>query len=117
MKTWDELTEDQRRQAIDKIVAQDLEDIVTGAIRFDDKLNGDNLQAAIDEALAESEANQTPWFAHEFVLEARYWPGEGHAVEDDGLWPVSELLKSLAIPVCEDALYSEERELVIEGIV
>lgn len=117
MKTWDELTVEQQDKAIEKILADDLEALVAGAIRFSDELNGDNLQETIDNAIQEAEDMQTPWFAHEYIWEARYYLGKGHIVEDDGLWPVSEFLHSIAGPVVEDAMYPEKNEVVISGIL
>lgn len=116
MKTWKDLTEEQQEKALEKVINDQLEAVVTGAVRFNDEKNGDKLQQAIDEALEESERMQTPWFAGEYVWDARFWPGNGHVTEDDGLWPVSEFLRSIALPVCEDALYPED-EVIIEGIV
>lgn len=115
VKTWDDLTEDQQQKATEKVINDLVEDVVTGAIRFDDTANGDSLQQSIDNAIQEAQDNQTPWFAQELVWKARYFPGDGHIVEDDGLWPVSELLQSLATPICEDALYSED-EVILHGI-
>lgn len=116
MKTWNELTEEQRIKAIHKVRSEQLQDITNGTVRFDDEKNGDNLQEAINAAIAEAVENQTPWFAHEYVMEARYNPGEGHITEDDGLWPVSELLQSLAMPIVEEALYPTKDEVTIRGI-
>jgi len=116
MKRWNELTEDQQGRAVEKIFLQDLKLVVEGGIRFNDELNGDNLQAAIDAALEEAQRMQTPWFAHEYVLDARFNPGDGHIVEDDGLWPVKEHLQGMARCAAEDSLYPEAHEWIVEGI-
>jgi hypothetical protein len=116
VKHWNDLTPEQQQAAVDKVLVQDLEAVVSGAVRFNDELNGDNLQATIDEALQEAEANRTPWFAHEYVMEARFKPMDGHITEDDGLWPVREYLEGMARCTAEDALYSEDNEYIINGV-
>lgn len=99
MKTFDQLTEDQKRAAVNKCVERIVEDIVSGAIRFNDKLNGDDLQARIDAALDKAEKLRTPWFAGAHVLDA-----------------CSQEIEGMALCDAEDALYSEG-ERVISGIV
>jgi len=116
MKMFSDLTASQKEAALQKTVLALLDDIIDGNLVFNDELNEDGLQAAIDAALQEAEDMHTPWFAGEYVMAARYDPGEGHIVEDDGLWPVSEALRSLAVPIVEDAFYPEKYEEVIDGI-
>ena len=57
------------QQAVNKEVEFLLEALILGAFRFDDTLNHDDLQARIDAAIAEAERMQTPWFAHEYIMD------------------------------------------------
>ena len=113
MRTYDQLSESEQaianERALDELVAA----IVEGGIHFDDAKNGDNLQAAMDAAMERAENMRTPWFAGEYIMDARYNPGEGHVVESDGLWPVAEALRGIASCDAEDALYPEQGERVI----
>ena len=113
MRRYNDLTPDEQQQALQHSMDKELELIAGGFVRFNDELNGNNVQATIDAAIEKARANQTPWFAHEYVWEARYNPGEGHITEDDGLWPVSKFIESLAICVVEDAWYPDPDEMVI----
>lgn len=110
MLTFSQLSTDQQAAAVNRELVKMLEGILEGAIRFNDSLNGDGLQAAIDAAIERAEEMQTPWFAGEYILDARYNPGEGHITEDDGLWPVREALESMALPRAEDAVYMQTGE-------
>lgn len=85
MKYFDDLTPEQQEKAIEIEAAKLLQAIVEGAIRFNDELNEDGLQAAIDKAVAEAEVMQTPWFAAEYIHDAQYKPCEGHITDDSGL--------------------------------
>ena len=100
MKKYNELTEYEKKAALDKILSDDLELILSGVIRFDDGLNDDGLQRRIDAAIAEAERMKTPWFASEYILDA-----------------CREELEKIAICVAEDALYPEPYEIVINGII
>jgi hypothetical protein len=113
MKHFDDLTPEQQEKAIETEAAKLLQAIVEGAVRFSDELNSDGLQAAIDEAIAEAKAMQTPWFAGEYIMHTHYNPGAGHITSDDGLWPVAEAIRSMAAPVAEDAVYLEAGEHAI----
>lgn len=116
MRTYDQLTEEQQAKAQELALTRLLECILEG-MRFSDELNHDEFQASIDRAIAKADEMKTPWFAHEYIMEARYNPGEGHITEDDGLWPVAESLRGMAQCNAEDALYTEANEHVVAGVV
>ena len=69
MKTYEQLTKQEQEQAIDQETNDLLRAIIEGAVRFNDKLNGDDLQARIDEAIERAHEMQTPWFAHEYIMD------------------------------------------------
>jgi hypothetical protein len=69
MKKFVDLTTEQQETAVSMALAEVLRDVVSGAIRFADELNGDDIQRRIDKALAEADRLQTPWFAGEVVME------------------------------------------------
>jgi lysozyme family protein len=96
MKTYNDLTTQQQQSAVNYELGRLVEAIMEGAIRFNDKLNGDDLQARIDKACQKADAMQTPWFAHEYILAT---------CRDD--------LTGMAECSAEDAMYSEPGELVI----
>jgi hypothetical protein len=96
MRTYDELTEAEKTKAAEKATDRLLGLIVEGAVRFNDELNGDGLQARIDAAMVEANDMQTPWFAGEYVMEA-----------------AGEEIKSMARMDAEDALYPAPDERVI----
>ena len=95
MKTYNQLTEEQRKKAIQRAATLVLTDIIENGLRFNDELNGDNLQARIDKAFEKAEAMRTPWFAHEYVLDT-----------------CREDIESLANPIAKDALYSEGETII-----
>lgn len=113
MKTFEELTDKEKEKAINHYTNELLTVIVQGGVRFNDELNEDALQASIDEAIEEAEKMKTPWFAGEYVMDARYRPMEGHVTGDDGLWPVAEAIRSMAMCDAEDSLYLEDGECAI----
>ena len=113
MKRFEELTQEQKDEAVETFTGELLEAIVGGLIRFDDEKNGDTFQAAIDLATAKASEMQTPWFAGEYVMDARFYPGDGHIVEDDGLYPVSNHIRGMATVDAEDAFYLEDGETAI----
>ena len=98
MRKFDQLTPAQQEKAAAHELTLLLTEIVQGAIRFNDKLNGDDLQARIDKALAQADKMKTPWFAHEYVMEA-----------------CKEDLEGLARSKAEDALYPEPEEYVSQA--
>jgi hypothetical protein len=69
MKYFDELTEKQQEAAVEYWLRDLLTAILEGYLTFDDEKNGDGLQARIDGAIAEAERMQTPWFAHEYIMD------------------------------------------------
>jgi hypothetical protein len=94
MKTFE-----QQEKAVQQCLTNLLTAIVEGAIRFDDAKNSDDLQARIDRAFAKAEQMQTPWFAHEYLLDK-----------------CREDLESMARAEAEEAMCSEAAEHVIGGI-
>ncbi len=100
MKTYIELTEAEQANAHGQATHQLLESILEGSIRFNDGMNGDNLQACIDAACAKAERMQTPWFAGEYIMDS---------CGDD--------IKAMSLCDAEDSLYAEPSEHVIHGII
>jgi hypothetical protein len=96
MKTFDQLTKEQQDSAVEYEVRELLTAILDHGIRFNDALNGDDLQARIDAAIERAERKQTPWFAHEYVMDT---------CGDD--------LRGMARCAAEDAVYSEPNEYVV----
>jgi hypothetical protein len=99
MKTWEQLSPDEKLRATAKATGSLLEAILEGTFRFNDELNKDDLQARIDGAITEAEKLHTPWFAGEIIMER-----------------AGEEIESMAICDAKDALYPEPCELVLEGI-
>jgi hypothetical protein len=62
MKTFEQLTSEQKDRAIEKELSDLLEIIVEGSLRFNDALNHDDLQARINAAWEKANEMQTPWF-------------------------------------------------------
>ena len=77
-----------------------LKAILEGGLRFNDEANGDDLQARIDKACDQADKMQTPWFAHEYIMDT-----------------CREELTGMALAQAEDSLYSEQNENVVSGIV
>lgn len=100
MKTFSELTPEQQKAAVEKCTNNLLKEITEGTVRFDDKRNKNKLQKKIDAAWKKAEAMQTPWFAHEYIMDA---------IGDD--------IRGMATATAQDALYSEPDEHVIDGIL
>ena len=111
MRTFNELTDAEKAQAELQAAEELLGSIIEGAVRFNDELNGDNLQEAIDGALAKAEEMQTPWFAGAYVREAVYsWdPGDGESMEET-VW---DAICGMARSPVEDALYPNKDEVII----
>ena len=99
MKRFDELNEQQQKIAEEKALVSLLQAILSGAVRFNDALNHDNLQARIDAACEKAEQVQTPWFAHEYILDT---------CQDE--------LEDMARCNAEDALYPEAGEYCVAGV-
>ena len=96
MRTFDKLSIDEQEQAREKALTTVLQHVTEGAIRFNDKLNRDDLQKRIDAAWEKAESMQTPWFAHEYIMDT---------CGDD--------LRSMALADAEDALYPDPSEHII----
>jgi hypothetical protein len=93
MKRFDELTPEQQEKAVAVELASLLEAILEGSVRFNDALNSDDLQSRIDTACERAAKMQTPWFAHEYILDT-----------------CREDLEAMARPQAEDAVYLESDE-------
>ena len=98
--TYDQLSgtlqAEARRRAEDALLTA-----ICEGLRFNDTLNGDDLQARIDAAMERADEMQTPWFAHEYVMDTC-------AVE----------LRGMAQCDAEDAAYDEPDDpRVISGII
>ena len=88
LKKFHELSDKARKSAVAMCTNELLELIISDGVRFNDKLNGDDMQKRIDNAMAESLANHTPWFVHEYVMDA-----------------VGDRIKSMARCTAEDIMY------------
>lgn len=87
---FEQLDEVAQGEAVDLFYGRLVEAVAEGAVRFSDELNGDDLQARIDEAARDMERMQTPWFLAERLS------------EDE---TVRESLRGMARCDAEDALY------------
>ena len=96
MRTFKQLTAKEQGKAREKALEELLTIVAEGAIRFNDKLNGDGLQARIDAAWDKANAMQTPWFIGSYIMDT---------CEDD--------LRSMAEADAEDALYPDPSEHII----
>lgn len=108
MRTFEQLTGPEQEAAVEYALTDLLRAILEEGLRFDDAKNGDDLQACIDAAFAKAERLQTPWFAGEYIMDARFDPGAGHILEADGLWPVAEQLRGMAQCDAEDTQYASD---------
>ena len=95
MRTYQDLTEEEKTRAREKALEELLEAITEG-VRFDDKANGDNLQARIDAAGEAAEKMQTPWFWTSYIMDT-----------------CKEDLESMALADAESALYPGPEERTI----
>ena len=93
MKTYNELTVEQRQHAVVYQINKLLEGIISGEVRFSDEKNNDDLQARIDVALQKADDMRTPWFAHEYVMDT---------CKDD--------IEGMAQCSAEDCVYMEDHE-------
>ncbi len=96
MKTFDDLGDELQAKAVEHATSKLLEAICEGAVRFNDKLNHDDLQERIDAAFAKADKMQTPWFAHEYIMDT-----------------CSDEIAGMARCDAEDALYLEPGENAI----
>ena len=96
MRTFDDLSSHEQVKARSKALDELLTLVAEGAIRFNDKLNGDSLQKRIDAAWKQACDMLTPWFVGEYIMET---------CGDD--------LRSMAEADAEDALYPDPSEHTI----
>lgn len=64
MRTYQELSAEERERAVDKAASNLLEAILEGAVVFDG-----SLQDKIDEAYRQANEMHTPWFAHKYIMD------------------------------------------------
>ena len=69
MKSFDKLSVNQQESAVNNAATDLLNALIEGGLRFNDKLNDDDLQARIDAACQRANDMQTPWFAHEYIMD------------------------------------------------
>ena len=93
MKTYKELSEEQRTKARLYFRSMMLRAICEGTAFFEDE----KLQTRIDRAVAKAESLQTPWFAHEYVLEDKY---------------IVQRLDAMATLEAEESIYLEDEPAV-----
>jgi len=93
VRTYDNLSTDEQLVAVEKATQPILEAICEGAIRFNDSLNGDDLQDRIDNAVMQADSMQTPWFVGEYVMEAagEEITGMGRCDAEDALYPDADV--------------------------
>ena len=96
MRRFNNLTPENRKKAVGKASDRILGAVVEGALRFNDGLNKDTLQADIDTAIQKANDMRTPWFAGEYVWEA-----------------VGPMLEAMARCDAEDAFYPHPDEAII----
>lgn len=97
MKTFDGLSPNQQAKAVNAALTKLLEQIGQGLITFNDKLNGGDLQARIEKACNKAAQMGTPWFFHEYILDA-----------------CREDLTGIAKETASRAFYREPGELVLD---
>lgn len=97
MKTYTQLSDQEQNHAEKIALGNLINNVLEGAIRFNDKLNKNNLQANIDAACEKADKMQTPWFANEYILDT-----------------CREELESIAQCEAEDAFYPEAFENIIK---
>ena len=95
MRTYQELNEAEQARARE-VALNELLEAITEGVRFDDKANGDNLQARIDAAGERAEAMQTPWFWTSYIMDT-----------------CKEDLERMALSDAENALYPDSGERTI----
>lgn len=87
--TFAELPEDVQKVVTNKHLDNLLEGVTRGAIRLFDN----DTQAKVEAAWAEAEAMRTPWFAHEYIMDA-----------------IGDVLREIAEGLAENCYYLEEGE-------
>ncbi len=93
MKTYEQLNTREQVWAVSQATTGVLTAICEHGIRFNDSLNGNDLQERIDTAWDKAEAMQTPWYWHEYILDT-----------------CREDIESMARAQAENAIYFEPDE-------
>lgn len=96
MRRFSRLTKAEKEAAVNQAASDLLGAILEGAVRFNDSLSGDDLQARIDAACAKAEAMRTPWFAHEYIMDT-----------------CRDEIMGMAQCDAEDAMYPDKAERII----
>ena len=65
MRTWNDLSEEEKTRAVAKIISEDLSMLVQGAIAMP---NPDD-QKKFEKACEDADKAYTPWFVGEFIME------------------------------------------------
>lgn len=104
MKKYEDLTTEQKVQAENAALVKLLEWAVSGLTGF---VHDDEVQVAIEEAVEHARSFKTPWFAHEYILDATY------EAEDGTTRSVREHLEKLAYEDAKEAYYPEPGDLVL----
>lgn len=84
--TFQELTVAQQEKAVENMMTEVLQAYLEG-VRFEDE----TLNSRIDDAIEKADSMQTPWFAHEYIMDT-----------------CSEDVKNLARTWAENTVYSDE---------
>jgi len=117
MRAFDQLNEQEQAEAVNIKTGALLNAIVEGAIRFNDRINGDTMQAAIDAAKREADQLHTPWFAGEIIMEATYLEqsrdSRSARPRAASVVKLSDAIEGMARCTAEDAFYPDPGEYVI----
>lgn len=97
MRHFDDLSEPEQKTAENQAATDILKAILEGGLRFNDAANSDDFQARIDAACAKADRMQTPWFAHEYIMDT-----------------CREEIEGMARAAAEDALYPNKDEQIIQ---
>lgn len=101
MKTYSQLTPAQRTVAQDRCLSLLLQSLLEGCpVRYFTEDPAGLLQQRIDSACQKADDMQTPWFAHEYILDT-----------------CRPELSGIAKQRAKSALYPEPGEDVIEGVI
>lgn len=96
MKTWSELSEKQQKKAVEIEIGNILRNIGEGTWCY-------GLDNEIDKAWIIAKSNRTPWFFTEILY---------HDIKG-----VKGKINSIARDICKEALYVENGEYIIEGVL
>lgn len=78
MKTYQELSDEQRKKAVEAMLTKTLTWLCEGLMPFADE----DIADRINEAIANANKMRTPWFAHEYIMESCGLELRAYAEED-----------------------------------